>query len=83
MRKSWWIFNKKWGSTQSDTLFKYFSNFMRQIIDSENDKFLIGNINVIDYVLAKYLKMNITDFKKLQKLTIRINFSYGLLNQSG
>jgi len=56
---------------------------MRQIIDSENDKFLIGNINVIDYVLAKYLKMNITDFKKLQKLTIRINFSYGLLNQSG
>ena len=56
---------------------------MRQIIDSENDKFLIGNINVIDYVLAKYLKMNITDFKKLQKLTIRIDFSYGLLNQSG
>ena len=71
------------GSTQSDTLFKNFSNFMRQIIDSENDKFLNGNINVIDYVLAKYLKMNITDLQKLQKLTIRINGSYGLLNQFG
>ena len=71
------------GSSQSDTLFKNFSNFMRQIIDSENDKFLNGNINVIDYVLAKYLKMNITDLQKLQKLTIRINGSYGLLNQFG
>ena len=71
------------GSAQSDTLFKNFSNFMRQIIDSENDKFLNGDINVIDYVLAKYLKMNITDLEKLQKLTIRINGSYGLLNQFG
>ena len=46
------------GSTQSDILFKNFSNFMRQIIDSQNDNFLNGNINVIDYVLVKYLKMN-------------------------
>ena len=71
------------GNTQNDALFKNFSNFMRQIIDSENDKFLNGDINVIDYVLAKYLKMNITDIQKLQKLTIRINGSYGLLNQFG
>ena len=71
------------GYSQNDALFKNFSNFMRQIIDSENDKFLNGDINVIDYVLAKYLKMNITDLQKLQKLTIRINGSYGLLNQFG
>ena len=71
------------GNTQNDALFKNFSNFMRQIIDSENDKFLNGDINVIDYVLAKYLKMNITDIQNLQKLTIRINGSYGLLNQFG
>ena len=71
------------GNTQNDNLFKNFSNFMRQIIDSENDKFLNGDINVIDYVLAKYLKMNITDIQQLQKLTIRINGSYGLLNQFG
>ena len=71
------------GSAQSEALFKNFSNFMRQIIDSENDKFLNGDINVIDYVLAKYLKMNITDLKNLQKLTIRINGCYGLLNQFG
>ena len=71
------------GNSQNDALFKNFSNFMRQIIDSENQKFLNGDINAIDYVLAKYLKMNIEDLQKLQKLTIRINGSYGLLNQFG
>lgn len=70
-------------NSQSDALFKNFSNFMRQIVDSDNGKFLNGDINVIDYVLAKYLKMSIDDLLKLQKLTIRINGSYGLLNQFG
>ena len=70
-------------NAQNETLFKNFSNFMRQIVDSDNGKFLNGDINVIDYVLAKYLKMNITDLQNLQKLTIRINGSYGLLNQFG
>ena len=70
-------------NSQSDALFKNFSNFMRQIVDSDNGKFLNGDINVIDYVLARYLKMNIDDLLKLQKLTIRINGSYGLLNQFG
>ena len=70
-------------NSQTETIFKNFSNFMRQIIDSENDKFLNGDVNVIDYVLAKYLKMNITDLHNLKKLTIRINGSYGLLNQFG
>ena len=67
----------------SDSLFKNFSNFMRQIVESENDKFLNGNINVIDYVLAKYLRININDLKSLKKLSIKINGSYGLLNQFG
>ena len=71
------------GNSQNDALFKNFSNFMRQIIDSDNGKFLNGDINVIDYVLAKYLKMSIPDLLNLQKLTIRINGSYGLLNQFG
>ena len=75
--------SKGGGSTQNDALFKNFSNFMRQIIDSDNGKFINGDINVIDYVLARYLKMNITDLKNMQKLTIRINGSYGLLNQFG
>ena len=45
-------------NSQSDALFKNFSNFMRQIVDSDNGKFLNGDINVIDYVLAKYGLLN-------------------------
>ena len=68
---------------KNDLIFRNFSNFMRQIVDNENDKFLNGDINVIDYVLAKYLKLNISEIQNLSKLNIKINGSYGLLNQFG
>ena len=68
---------------KNDLILRNFSNFMRQIVDNENDKFLNGDINVIDYVLAKYLKLNIAEIQNLRKLNIRINGSYGLLNQFG
>jgi len=70
-------------NTKNDLIFRNFSNFMRQIVDNENDKFLNGDINVIDYVLAKYLKLNISEIQNLRKLNIKINGSYGLLNQFG
>ena len=70
-------------SSENDTILKNFSNFMRQIVENENDKFLKGDINLIDYVLSKYLKIDIKTLKTLNKLTIRINGSYGLLNQFG
>ena len=70
-------------NAKNDLIFRNFSNFMRQIVDNENDKFLSGNINVIDYVLAKYLKLNISEIQNLSKLNIKINGSYGLLNQFG
>ena len=70
-------------NAKNDLILRNFSNFMRQIVDNENDKFLNGDINVIDYVLAKYLKLNITEIQNLRKLNIKINGSYGLLNQLG
>ena len=70
-------------NTQNDLILKNFSNFMRQIVENENDKFLNGDINLIDYVLSKYLKININDLKNLNKLSIKINGIYGLLNQFG
>ena len=70
-------------NAKNDLIFRNFSNFMRQIVDNENNKFLNGDINVIDYVLAKYLKLNISEIQNLSKLNIKINGSYGLLNQFG
>ena len=70
-------------NAKNDLILRNFSNFMRQIVDNENDRFLNGDINVIDYVLAKYLNLNITEIQNLRKLNIKINGSYGLLNQFG
>ena len=68
---------------QNETILKNFSSFMRQIVDNENGKFLNGDINLIDYVLSKYLQIDIKSLKTLNKLSIKINGSYGLLNQFG
>ena len=69
--------------TENDTILRNFSNFLRQIVENENDKFLTGDINLIDYVLSKYLKIDIPSLQNLNKLAIKINGSYGLLNQFG
>ena len=68
---------------ENDTILKNFSNFMRQIVENKNDKFLTGDTNLIDYVLSKYLKIDIPSLQNLNKLSIKINGSYGLLNQFG
>ena len=75
--------NSQEDNAQDDLILKNFSNFMRQIVENENDKFLKGDINLIDYVLSRYLKININDLKNLNKLSIKISGSYGLLNQFG
>ena len=75
--------NSNEDNTQNDLILKNFSNFMHQIVENENDKFLNGDINLIDYVLSKYLKININDLKTLNKLSIKVCGSYGLLNQFG
>jgi len=75
--------NTKEDNSQNDLIIKNFSNFMRQIVENENDKFLTGDTNLIDYVLSKYLKISINDLKNLKKLSIKVSGSYGLLNQFG
>jgi len=75
--------NTKEDNSPNDLILKNFSNFMRQIIENKNDKFLTGDTNLIDYVLSKYLKISINDLKNLQKLSIKVSGSYGLLNQFG
>ena len=68
---------------QKDNIFKNFSNLMKQIIDNQNDNFLNGDIHLIDYLLAKYLNITVEEISKLDKISIRINGDYGLLNQFG
>ena len=68
---------------QKDNLIKNFSAFMKQIIETQNENFLSGDINVIEFIIAKYLNIEISQVKEMQKLSIKINSDYNLLNQFG
>ena len=69
--------------SSKENIFKNFSSLMKQIIDNQNDNFLNGNINLIDYLLAKYLNITTEEISTLDKISIRITKDYGLLNQFG
>ncbi len=68
---------------EPDQIIKNFSSFVKQIIDSENEKFLNGEINLIEYIISKYTNVNIVCLSDLEKLSLKINAEFGLLNQFG
>src|SRR5690349_14220582 len=69
--------------SEPDNIIKNFSSFMKQIIDTNNENFLTGEINMIEYMISKYTNIDISEVKTLEKLSIKINSDFGLLNQFG
>jgi len=70
-------------SNEPDQIIKNFGSFVKQIIDRENEKFLNGEINLIEFIISKYTNVNISNIAELEKLSIKINAEFGLLNQFG
>jgi hypothetical protein len=68
---------------ESENLIKNFSSFMKGIIETQNENFLSGDTKVIEFIMTKYLNMDWEDIKQLEKLSIKINSDFGLLNQFG
>ncbi len=68
---------------EPEQIIKNFSSFVKQIIDTENEKFLNGEINLIEYIISKYTNVNISNLNELKKLSLKINAEFGLLNQFG
>jgi hypothetical protein len=68
---------------EPENIIKNFSTFMKNIIETKNENFLSGDIKVIDYIISKYLNISTKEIKALQKLAIKINTDFGLLNQFG
>lgn len=66
---------------ESENIIKNFSAFMKQIIETKNENFLSGDIKVIEFIISKYLKINISEVKEIDRLSIKINSDFGLLNQ--
>ena len=72
-------------SQSNDTSIRSFNSFFQQIIDSKNEHFLNGEINIIDYLIKKYSNISTTqsEIKNLTKLSIKIQSDLGILNQFG
>lgn len=68
---------------EPEQIIKNFSSLVKQIIDTENEKFLNGEINLIEYIISKYTNVNISNLNDLEKLSLKINAEFGLLNQFG
>jgi hypothetical protein len=64
----------------SSLLIKNFGSFMKQIIDNNNENFLNGDLNVIEYIISKYTNVNIEDVKDIEKFSIKIQSDLALLN---
>ena len=67
----------------TDNINKYFSSFMRQIVDSKNIDFLNGNIDVIEYIISKFTNLEIKNIKYLERISLKLDHEFGLLNQFG
>jgi hypothetical protein len=74
---------KRKDSEDPQNIIKNFSAFMKGIIDSQNENFLSGDTKVIGFIISKYLKMDLDEINQLQKLSIKINSDFGLLNSFG
>jgi hypothetical protein len=70
-------------SHEPDQIIKNFASFVKQIIDRENEKFLNGEINLIEFIISKYTNVDIKNISELEKLSIKIHAEFGLLNQFG
>jgi hypothetical protein len=68
---------------ESENIIKNFSSFMKGIIETQNEHFLSGDTKVIEFIMTKYLNMDWEDIKLMEKLSIKINSDFGLLNQFG
>ena len=66
---------------RNDNQIKSFSVFMKQIVDSNNENFLNGDINIIEYIISKHTGIPLDEIKSLEKLSLKINKDFDILNQ--
>ena len=56
---------------------------MKQIVDSNNENFLTGEINIIEYIISKNTGIPLDEVRNLEKLSLKINKDFDILNQFG
>jgi hypothetical protein len=64
----------------SSMMVKNFRSFIEQIINNNNENFLNGDINVIEYIISKYTNVSTEEVKNIEKFSIKIQTDLALLN---
>ena len=68
---------------KNNNTIKSFSSFMKQVVDSNNETFLTGEMNIIEYIISKNTGIPVGEIKSLEKLSLKINKDFDILNQFG
>jgi hypothetical protein len=68
---------------KKDNSIKSISSFLKQIVDTNNENFLTGEVNIIEYLISKNTGIPLSEVKSLEKLSLKINKEFDLLNQFG
>ena len=56
---------------------------VKHIIEGNNDVFLNGDVNIIEYMISKYTGIEVNQLKDIEKLSLRVNKEFDLFNQFG
>lgn len=67
----------------NDSSQRNFNSVFKQIVETNNENFLNGDLNIIDYLISKYTNTKQDDIKGLKKISIKIQSELGMLNLFG
>ena len=60
-----------------------FDEIVRQIIQKDDEAFLQGGANIIEYLILKYSGSDSDDVKDISTLSLRVKKDFGMLNEFG
>jgi hypothetical protein len=66
-----------------DAQWKEFNDLVKNIVDSNNDNFLKGNANIVEYLITKYSNIPVKDISTVESISIKVDKDFGMLNDFG
>lgn len=66
-----------------DCINNEFEVLVKQIIDTNNEKFLNGGVNLIKFFIKKYFTVEEEEIENLKYIKLLVNEEFGLLNEFG
>ena len=69
--------------TEDPTLPREFDSLIKEIVETNNESFLQGNQNIIEYLISKHAITESEDLKKNSSISLKVKENFGMLNEFG